>query len=100
MTNTFAAVKAALLPRHGVETSRMFGSEGLKVSGKVFAMQVKGQLVVKLTADRAAQLVAAERATTFDPGHGRPMKQWIAVPATTELDWRVLAEEAMALVGG
>lgn len=98
MSNTFAAVQAAFLPRHGVEASRMFGSEGLKINGKVFAMNVKGQLVVKLAANRAAQLVADEQANIFDPGHGRPMKQWIAIPAAAELDWCVLAEEAMALV--
>ncbi len=98
MTNTFETVKSLFLSRQGVELSRMFGSQGLKINGEVFAMEVKGQLVVKLSADRAVQLVAEKKANIFDPGHGRPMKQWIAIPAATELDWRALAGEALALV--
>ena len=29
------------------------------------------------------------------PGHGRPMKQWIAVAPGAELDWVAIAREAM-----
>jgi hypothetical protein len=43
-------------------------------------------------------LVAEKQASIFDPGHGRPMKQWIAIPAATELDWCALAGEALTLV--
>jgi TfoX/Sxy family transcriptional regulator of competence genes len=76
----------------------MFGSEGLKVDGKVFAMEVKGALVVKLSAARAQVVVSGGQAQVFDPGHGRPMKQWVSVPADTNINWCALAEEAYGLV--
>jgi TfoX/Sxy family transcriptional regulator of competence genes len=83
-----------------VSTGRMFGSEGLKIHGKVFAMNVKGDLVVKLPADRCPSLVEKGHARPFDPGHGRLMKEWVAVPAERARDWRRLAAEARAFVGG
>jgi hypothetical protein len=97
---TFADIGAAFLGRPGVEPSKMFGSDGLKVRGKVFAMQVKGALVVKLSKTRAEELVKGGKAQVFDPGHGRPMKQWIAVPEHAAVDWVELAEEAFGLVSG
>jgi TfoX/Sxy family transcriptional regulator of competence genes len=48
----------------------MFGSSGLKVGGKVFAMSVKNELVVKLPRERVDELVAAGAGSRFDPGHG------------------------------
>jgi TfoX/Sxy family transcriptional regulator of competence genes len=96
--NTFADISAAFLGRAGVEPSKMFGSDGLKAGGKVFAMQVKGALVVKLSKTRAEDLVAGGKAQVFDPGHGRPMKQWISVLQGSTLDWLALADEAFGLV--
>jgi TfoX/Sxy family transcriptional regulator of competence genes len=57
----------------------MFGSPVLKVGGKVFAMLVKGRLVVKLPKERVERLVASGTGKPFDPGHGRPSKEWVAV---------------------
>ncbi len=45
-------------------------------------MEVKGKLVVKLSAERATELRDAVFAEAFDPGHGRPMKQWVAIDPT------------------
>lgn len=79
--------------------SRKFGSNGLKVNGKLFALFTQGTLVVKLPRDRVAALVAAKVGKPFDPGHGRLMKEWLTV---TEVNapWIVLAREAHAFVGG
>jgi TfoX/Sxy family transcriptional regulator of competence genes len=96
--NAFSDVRTSFQSRPGVETTRMFGSEGLKVAGKVFAMEVKGALVVKLTAARAQELVNVGQAQIFDPGHGRPMKQWVSVSANSGQNWCALAEEAYAVV--
>lgn len=41
-----------ILRERGITTSRMFGASGLKVGGKVFALLVKGRLVVKLPRER------------------------------------------------
>lgn len=78
----------------------MFGATALKVGGKVFAMLVKGDLVVKLPASRAEALREAGAAHAFDPGHGRIMKEWVAIPATHTALWAKLGAEARAFVSG
>lgn len=100
MIRDFATVRAKLSRETGVTTGRMFGSDGLKVRKQVFAMEVKGKLVVKISAPRAAELRDAGAAEAFDPGHGRPMKQWVAVDPSAKVDWLVLAREALAFVRG
>jgi TfoX/Sxy family transcriptional regulator of competence genes len=97
---SFEKITRSLLDDPDVSTGRMFGSEGLKVNGKVFAMVVKGDLVVKLPAGRCASLIEKGRARPFDPGHGRLMKEWVAVPPSRTRDWPGLANEARAFVGG
>ena len=57
-----------------------FGSTGLKVNGKLFAMiSSKGKFVAKLPKDRVEELVRDGKGEYFDPGHGRLMKEWIAL---------------------
>ena len=98
MTNDFPTILAQELTDPDVSTSRMFGTACLKVEGKVYAMEFKGALVVKLSKSRAAELVARGVAQVFDPGHGRPMKQWIAIVPDAGLDWAGLAAEAKSVV--
>lgn len=95
MTTTFAEVLEALAAVDGVTHGRMFGSSGLKFAGKVFAMEVKGRLVLKLSATRVDALVAAG-AERFDPGHGRLMREWVSVRPDSGWDWQHLAHEALA----
>ncbi|MEW6684334.1 MAG: TfoX/Sxy family protein [Nitrospirota bacterium] len=94
----FESLREALLRDDSVTPAKMFGSQGLKVRGKVFAMLVKGRLVVKLPRERVEALVESGRATPFDPGHGHLMKEWAAVEPDTEGAWTSLAEEAKAFV--
>ncbi len=82
-----------------VTEGRMFGSAGLKVRGKVFAMLVRGDLVVKLPKERVDELVQSGVGSRFDPGHGRLMKEWVSVGPTTAALWASLADEARAFVG-
>jgi hypothetical protein len=70
----------------------------LKVGGKIFAMPAQGTLVLKLPSARVAALVAEGRGQRFDPGHGRLMKEWIALDGG-EGEWLELAREAFAFVG-
>lgn len=100
MTASFGDVVAALSGEPGVSTARMFGSDGLKIGTKTFAMAVKGHLVVKLPEARAREMCEAGTATPFDPGHGRKMKQWISLPANSDADWIELSREAMHAVAG
>ena len=76
----------------------MFGATALKVGGKVFAMLVKGELVVKLPASRAEALRDSGKAHAFDPGHGRIMKEWVAIPSTNDGLWAKHAAEARDFV--
>jgi len=94
----FTAVTDAFAATPGVTTGRMFGSDGLKVGRKVFAMSVKGNLVVKLPKERVDELVAAGSGSPFDPGHGRVMKEWVAVPPANADAWFGLAREGKAFV--
>ena len=76
---------------------RAFGADALKVNGKIFAMSVKGALVLKLPKARCDALIGSGSATPFDPGHGRQMKQWVALKGAEET-WLDLAREAHAFV--
>ena len=98
MSMSFETIAAGLLTEPDIARSRMFGSTALAYAGKVFAMKVKGDLVVKLDAAEAAKLVADGTARVFDPGHGRPMKQWIAVGAEQGGQWNELVAAALAWV--
>jgi hypothetical protein len=77
---------------------RKFGSNGLKVNGKLYALFTQETLVVKLPRARVAALVAAKVGKPFDPGHGRVMKEWLAV-TSPNASWIALAREAHAFVG-
>ena len=96
----FASVVTGLSGKPGVTSARMFGSSALKVNGKVFAMLVKGRLVVKLPQERVTALIGSGVGEHFDPGHGRIMREWVAVrpPAYSKTKWRNLAEEAKDFV--
>jgi len=95
----FASVAAMLRKDPRVTEARMFGATGLRAGDKFFAMLYKGHLVVKLPRDRVEALVASGDGQYFDPGHGRLMKEWVAVGPEAESRWRSLAQEARAFVG-
>lgn len=84
-------------PRISTE-GRGFGSDALKVSGRIFAMLVRDRLVVKLPRGRVDALVASGEGQRFDPGHGRLMKEWLSLDPTSDQGWEPLAREALAFV--
>lgn len=94
----FQSIVRALRSDSRITTSKMFGSSGLKVGGKVFAMLFKGKLVVKLSQERVATFVASGDGEHFDPGHGRKMKEWVAVEPRARGQWLKLAQEARDFV--
>jgi hypothetical protein len=97
----FAPVVRAFAKDRKVTTGgKGFGSTGLKVNGKLFAMVAsKGKFVAKLPKERVAELVRLGRGEFFDPGHGRLMKAWVAIDGAPET-WVELAREARRFVGG
>ncbi len=81
------------LPKKG------FGSSGLKIHNKIFAMLVKDKLVVKLPKLRVDELIADGYGERFDPHRdGRLMKEWIVLEPTFQEEWLSLAKEAMEFV--
>lgn len=92
-------VVEAFLGKPGVTPpmGRGFGSSGLRLHGKIFAMLAsKGAFVVKLPRQRVDELIASGNGEYFGTGHGRVMKEWLSVAPLSDLDWLPLAEEAMA----
>jgi hypothetical protein len=76
------------------------GNTVLKVKGKIFAMTVGGNLVIKVSKQRAAELVGDKMGTYFDPRHdGRLMKEWVVVKGG-KANWIDLAQEAHRFVQG
>src|SRR5947199_3510026 len=73
----FAPVIAAFArDRRVTYGGKGFGSSGLKVDGKLFAMiSSRGHFVAKLPRARVDELVRLGKGEPFDPGHGRLMKE-------------------------
>jgi hypothetical protein len=72
-----------------------FGRGSLKYQGKIFAMLVRGQLVVKLPETRVAELITAGEGAAFDANKGTPMREWLSVDPASRQDWLSLATEAL-----
>jgi TfoX/Sxy family transcriptional regulator of competence genes len=80
----FAAVVGAFAADRRVTSGRMMASLGLQVGGKIFAMLVRGDLVVKLPHQRVIELIEAGLGQQFDPRRdGRLMKEWLVLAGTT-----------------
>ena len=77
-----------------------FGRSAIKVNGKIFAMFVRGQLVLKLPEDRVDELIATGHGSNFDANKGKPMREWLTVNATSDLAWLPLAREALSFAAG
>ncbi|HLK76474.1 MAG TPA: hypothetical protein VKU77_22830 [Streptosporangiaceae bacterium] len=73
-----------------------FGRGALRYRRKIFAMFVRGQLVVKLPRKRVDELVADGHGVRFDANKGTPMKEWFSLDPESDLAWPPLAREALA----
>jgi hypothetical protein len=72
-----------------------FGRGSLRYRGKIFAMLVRGRLVVKLPETRVAELITAGEGAAFDANKGTPMREWLSLDPESGLDWLSLASEAL-----
>lgn len=93
----FERIATEYKPKPDVTTGTGFGGNpGLRVGGKIFAMLVRDELVVKLPRLRAEAITSSGAGAPFDPGHGRRMREWVSVPISREADWTDLVAEAFA----
>jgi TfoX/Sxy family transcriptional regulator of competence genes len=97
LCHQFADLPNVTLP--GLNAGRAFGSDALKVNGSIFAMVVRGRLVVKLPRERVATLIADGKGAPFDANKGKPMKEWMTIASDDAPTWEALAREAYAFVG-
>jgi TfoX/Sxy family transcriptional regulator of competence genes len=84
------------LGRPAIELKRMMSSPGLTVNGSIFAMLTRGELVVKLPAERATAMFEAGTGEPFQPMATRaPMKQWVVLQGLPDPQaWQHVAEDA------
>ena len=92
----FDPIAAEYLERPGVDIGPMFGSEGLRVRGKVFAfVGYKGALVVKVPASRADEIEAAGDGARMQM-RGRTMREWVMIGVDRADRWAPLTADAFA----
>ncbi len=93
-------IEASELERPSVTAGTGFGrSAGLRVSGRIFAIFNRSQLVLKLPRERVAELIAAGEGSPWGPGTGKIMKEWVAVSPGTTGSWSALTAEAREFAG-
>ena len=91
LVDEFAGLDGVLLPQGGSG----FGRSALRYRRKIFAMLVRGRLVLKLPGPRVDELVAAGHGERFDANKGTPMKEWLSLDPESGLAWLPLAREAL-----
>jgi TfoX N-terminal domain len=95
----YDAIAAELVASAGALKGTMFGMPCLKHSGKMFAGFFQDAMVFKLDAPAHAQALALAGARLFDPSdRGRPMKEWVVVPAAHAARWPEFGRAALEYV--
>lgn len=80
----------------GAEAGKMFGMPCVKRGGKALAGYVPDAMIFKLGGEPHTRALALAGSRLFDPAGGRPMKEWVEVPAVHVASWPSLGQAAMA----
>lgn len=96
------ALFAAVAAQHGQawvpSESPKFGSNALRVNGKIYAaLTRKHRLLLKLPPARIEELLAAGRVERFESG-GRAMNGWVTSTSVNVDDWIALSNDARAFL--
>ncbi|MGZ3304943.1 MAG: hypothetical protein ACXU8U_03700 [Asticcacaulis sp.] len=94
-----ARLMSAVSGTPGVTIGRALANYGLMRDGKLFAFIKDGALVLKLPAARIDILCETHNAVRFDRGQGKPLREWVVVPASHSAGWPDLVREACDFVG-
>lgn len=101
LQDVFDAAVARLLEAHpDDERRRMLRSPGVAAGGRFYGFATATELTVKLPADRVRELIADGRGQPCSPRPGRPMREWVQIPAPDEAVCLSLLVEARAFVTG
>ena len=89
-----------LLSEDGVEEGKMLHNLGLRSgNAKYFAFERNGELVVKLPADRVAELIASGAGRVMDRGQpDRPLREWVCLRPDDEAAAVAYLREARSFV--
>jgi len=93
-------VAAELAASSPTTLGKMFGMPCLKIGAKTYAGFHNDSMVFKLSGAAHAGALALSGAHLFDPGMGRPMKEWVVVPSEHAERWPEIGRQALAYVGG
>lgn len=91
---------AAGLAGEGVVKGSMFGMPCLKFGKKVLGGVWGDAMNFKLAPGDLRDALELKGAEQFDPGMGRPMKEWVVVPYEHVDRWPELAKQALDYLRG
>jgi hypothetical protein len=95
----YDAVADELAPA-GVVRGSMFGMPCLKIGKKVVAGMYGDAMTFKLPPTPREKALTLPGVEAFDPGMGRPMKEWVLIPLAQSSAWPDFAAEALEYVRG
>jgi len=74
----------------GVQSRPMFGNRAAFVNGNMFLAPFGPDVAVRLSGEDRAELLRQKGASGFEPMPGRPMKEYVVLPAA----WRTSPKKA------
>ena len=95
----FNTLAEQLATQPNIMRGQMFGMPIIKVNGNAFAGFNKTRMTFKLTGQAHADALHVNGAVLSDPsGQGRPMKEWVEIPADESAQWEKFARMALDYV--
>jgi hypothetical protein len=99
MDNEYDKLVQQLADGDDIVAGQMFGKPCLKVGGKAFVAHQRDVIAFKLEGARHAEALGIAGAALWDPsGKGRPMKEWVALPAAASKTFKTFAQAALDYV--
>jgi hypothetical protein len=95
----YAKIVDRLSTKEGIGVGQMFGKPCIKVKGKAFISQHKDSVIFQLCGAPHQAARSLSGAVLWDPsGTGRPMKEWVALPAAECGHFALFADAAYEYV--